>query len=314
MSVVVLATGWNGDPWRRRLSELLPGQTIEIWPQADLAAARYAVAWAPPSGVLANFPGLKAVISLGAGVDHLLSDPKLPDVPIVRVIDSDLTARMSEWVCLHVLMHHRNMPLLMAQQRKAIWRSPRRQPAAHDVRVGILGMGVLGSDAARKLAALGFRTAGWSRSGRTVVDGVESFAGAGQLDAFLGRTDILVALVPLTPHTRGMLNARLFRLLAKDGRLGGAVLLNPGRGGLQVEADILSALDEGTLIGASLDVFEPEPLPKDNPLWKHPKVVISPHNAAVSDPGAVSRFIAAQIERMERGETPEGLVSRATGY
>jgi len=180
------------------------------------------------------------------------------------------------------------------------------------VRVGMLGFGVLGQDAARKLQALGFDVAGWSRSGRP-VEGFRVYGG-GELDAFLARTDILVSLLPLTPDTHGILDRRLFAKLARHGRLGGPVLINAGRGGLQVEADILACLDDGTLKAAVLDVFETEPLPEDSPLWGHPAVTLTPHNAAVSEPEATARYIAEQIRRFERGEPLENVVDPSRGY
>jgi glyoxylate/hydroxypyruvate reductase A len=242
-----------------------------------------------------------------------MSDPRLPEVPVVRVVDADLTQRMSEYVVLHCLMHLRQTQRYAAQQRERVWRDDRDQPAAGDVRVGIMGLGVLGGDAAQKLKAIGFDVAGWSRSPRT-VEGVATFAGDNGLDPFLARTDILVTLLPLTAATRGILNTRLFAKLAHDGRLGGPVVINAGRGGLQVETDILAALDDGTLKAATLDVFETEPLPPDSPLWRHPAVTLTPHNAAISEPNAICARIADQIRRFEAGAPLDNLVDREVGY
>jgi glyoxylate/hydroxypyruvate reductase A len=176
----------------------------------------------------------------------------------------------------------------------------------------MFGFGVLGQDAALKLKAMGFEVAGYSRSAKK-VDGFRVYAG-GELDDFLARTDILVSLVPLTPDTRGILGRTLFRKLARDGPLGGPVLINAGRGGLQVEADILACLDDGTLKAAVLDVFETEPLTAESPLWTHPAVTISPHNAAVSEPEATATYIVEQIRRYERGEPLRNVVDRMRGY
>jgi glyoxylate/hydroxypyruvate reductase len=187
------------------------------------------------------------------------------------------------------------------------------QPAAKDTRVGVMGMGELGADAARKLAAMGFEVAGWSAR-RKDIAGIRSYAGEAERDAFLARTDILVVLLPHTPATHGIINAGLLGKLARDGRLGGPVLLNAGRGGLQVEADILAALDSGVLKGASLDVFETEPLPAPSPLWSHPGVYVSPHVAAISHQDAISATIARQIERVEAGGKLEHVVERERGY
>ena len=314
MSLLFAAPGWDEGPWRKRFAALLPGRAI-VTPETlvDRAAARYAIVWRPPRGLLAQLPQLEAIFSLGAGVDAILSDPNLPDVPITRIVDPDLTARMSEWVALHCLMHLRQTRRYERQQRERIWVDDDDQPAAGDVRVGILGLGELGRDAAGKLAALGFEVAAWSASPKT-APGIACFDGDAGLDAMLARSDILVCLLPLTAATRGILNASLFARLPRDGRLGGAVLLNAGRGGLQVEADIVAALDSGALKGASLDVFETEPLPQDSPLWGRPEVFVTPHNAAISHPDSVARAIAEQILAHERGEPLRNMVDRGRGY
>jgi glyoxylate/hydroxypyruvate reductase A len=284
MTLLVAITQWEVAPWVERFRKLLPGRTIVALGEAhDAASVRYVASWKHPPGSLAGLPNLKALFSLGAGVDHLFADPQLPAAPIVRIVDAALTNRMSEYVVLHCLYHLRQMPLYLAQQRDARWADDRLQPAAGDLRVGLMGLGELGRDAARKLAVLGFRLTGWSRSRRD-VPGVACFAGEAQLPSFLAATDILVVLLPLTPDTRGIVDAKLLRGLARDGRLGGPVLINAGRGGLQKEADILACLEDGALKAASLDVFETEPLPATSPLWRHPNVVITPHNAAMSEP------------------------------
>ena len=172
---------------------------------------------------------------------------------------------------------------------------------------------MLGLDAIAKLKAIGFDVAGWSRTGKE-LPGLPSFHGSDGLDALLARTDILVSLLPLTPDTRGLIDARLIAKLARDGRLGGPFLINGGRGGSQVEADILAALKSGELKGASLDVFETEPLPQESPLWNAPNLYISPHNAAISTPDAVAAFAARAIEAFERGEPLAHLVDRRRGY
>jgi glyoxylate/hydroxypyruvate reductase A len=314
VSLLFAAPGWDEGPWRNRFAALLPGRAF-VTPErlVDRAAVRYAIVWRHPRGLLAELPKLEAIFSLGAGVDAILSDPRLPDVPIARIVDPELTARMSEWVVLHCLMHLRQARRYERQQRERIWADDHDQPAAADLRVGVLGLGELGRDAARKLAALGFQVAAWSASAKT-APGVACFDGPAGLEAMLARSDVLVALLPLTAATRGFLNARLFARLARDGRLGGPILINAGRGGLQVEADIVAALETGVLKGASLDVFEAEPLPQDSPLWRHPAVFITPHNAAISHPDAVARAIAAQILAHERGEPLRHVVDRARGY
>ncbi len=290
-----------------------PDRAVFLWPDVpDPSAVAYALAWKPAPGALAGLPNLKAIFSLGAGVDHLIFGGDLPDVPIVRVVDDDLTGRMTEWVVLQVLIHHRRQPLYDRQQRQRTWRE-RSQPAAHEVRVGIMGMGVLGQAAAKALAAIGFRVAGWSRRGAP-VPGIESFAGGQELDAFLARTDILVCLLPLTAATRGILAMPLFQKLAKGGRAGMPVLINAGRGGLQVEGDIVAALERGILGGASLDVFATEPLDAASPLWGMDNVVITPHAAAASSPAALVPAMLRQIADFEAGMPLANLVDRTAGY
>jgi glyoxylate/hydroxypyruvate reductase len=285
---------------------LLPDDKI------DPAAVHYAAVWKPPPGGLAAFPNLAAIFNLGAGVDALMADASLPDVPIVRVADEDLTGRMTEYVVMHVLIHHRQQRYIDACQRDRRW-APPAQPAAPAVRVGVMGLGVLGRDAADVLRRLGFNVAGWSRTPKK-IPGIATFAGEAELPAFLARTDILVCLLPLTPTTKGILNRRTFSQLARDGVLGGPIVINAGRGGLQVETELLAALDDGTLKAATLDVFETEPLPEASPLWSHPKVTISAHNAADTDPDAISVYVAEQIARHERGEPLQNVVDRRLGY
>ncbi|MBV9432767.1 MAG: glyoxylate/hydroxypyruvate reductase A [Hyphomicrobiales bacterium] len=313
-AILVAAPTMRPEGWRKRLATALPGHAVHVLGEKfDKNSIAYAATWWHPKGSLSDLPNLKAIFSLGAGVDHVFVDPDLPSVPVARVVDADLTQRMSEWVVLQVLLHHRQQRLYDRQQKEKLWEEDPEQPAAKDVRIGVMGMGELGADAAQKLRTLGFEVAGWSAT-RKSSPGIRSFAGLEERDAFLARTDILVVLLPLTPSTQGIINSDLLSKLAKDGRLGGPFLVNAGRGGLQVEADMLKALDAGTLKGASLDVFETEPLPATSPLWSHPRVYVSPHNAAISDHHAISTFIARQIERLEAGGKLEHVVSREKGY
>jgi glyoxylate/hydroxypyruvate reductase A len=262
--------------------------------------------------LLARLPNLRAIINLGAGVDHLLSDPALPDVPIARVAHADLTARVTEYVVLHVLMHHRRQRRYDMQQRARLWQV-HQQPAASEINVGVMGLGVIGSNVAAELSRLGFRVAGWSRTPKSVA-GIQTFHGAAELGAFLARTEILVCLLPHTPRTEGLLDLALFRKLKRDGAADGAFLINAGRGALQIDDDILAALNEGTLAGATLDVFPQEPLPQDSPLWSHPKVTITPHNAGDISPRVFAPQVIKQIERFERGLPLDNLIDRKRGY
>jgi glyoxylate/hydroxypyruvate reductase A len=313
MTLLVALTQWDLEAWRGRFRAQLPGRAIVALGEAfDAAAVRYVASWKHPPGALQGLPNLQAIFSLGAGVDHLFADPALPDVPIARVVDPDLTARMSEYVVLHCLTALRQQRRYQRQQAAGLWEDDRDQPAARDVRVGLLGAGVLAADAAAKLSHLGFDVALWSRAGRAPA-GLTGYA-APALDAFLARTDILVNLLPATPETDGFLNRALFARLARDGRLGAPELINAGRGRTQNEADLLACLDDGTLSHATLDVFHTEPLPPVSPFWTHPKVTVTPHNAAMSAPDAICAQIAQQIARLERGEALENVVKRERGY
>jgi glyoxylate/hydroxypyruvate reductase len=314
MSILIAVSGWDPTSWRRRLETLLPSHSVAMLDEPfDRAAIRYALSWRHPPGALKSLPNLEAIFSLGAGVDHLFADPALPLKPIVRVVDPDLVDRMSEWVVMHALIHLRQLRRYERQQRERVWADDDDQPKAADISVGVLGLGVLGTDAALKLKALGFKVAGWSRS-RKSLPGVESFSGADGLTRLLAQTDMLIVLLPLTDATRGLIDASLIAGLKQGGRLGGPILINAGRGGLQVEADILAALDSGILKAASLDVFEREPLPESSRLWSHPAVYVSPHNAAVSTPEATVAGVVRQIEAFEHGEPLTNLVDRRRGY
>jgi glyoxylate/hydroxypyruvate reductase len=305
---------WNGEAWAKHMRKAMPKRSVRVWPEmGKIADVHYVAAWLPPANVVKSLPNLKVIFSLGAGVDAILSDPSLPDdKPIVRVNDPDLTMRMSEHVVMQVLMHHRQQRRLDANQHVKIW-DQFPQHAASALRVGVMGLGVLGADAARKLSVMGFPTAGWSRTRKT-IDGVECYAGAGQLDAFLDRTDVLVCLLPATVETDGILNRELIRKLSRKGPFAAPILINAGRGHQQVEADILEVLDSGELYAASLDVFRKEPLAVESPFWSHPKVILTPHSAADSDPATICNYVARQITRFEQDGNLENLVERRRGY
>ena len=317
-ALALLITGgtenWAPQRWRERFRRVCPDRTVALTPDdpLDPAAVRFAAVWKPKPGALAAYPNLAVIFNLGAGVDAVVADKTLPNVPLVRVAVDDLTRRMTEYVVMHVLMHHRRQRYYEASQRARVW-APKLQWAASALRVGVMGIGVLGRDAAQVLLRIGFDVAGWSSTTKS-IPGIRCYAGEAELAAFLARTDVLVCLLPLTPGTRGILCRRTFAGLARDGALGGPVIINAGRGGLQVEDDILACLDDGTLAAATLDVFATEPLPADSPFWSHPKVTLSPHNAADTDPDAISVYVAEQIAAFERGEPLKNVVDRKVGY
>ncbi|MCH4548672.1 glyoxylate/hydroxypyruvate reductase A [Rhizobium changzhiense] len=277
----------------------------------DLREVEYALLWKPDADLFVRAPNLKVIFSGGAGVDHIIGMDGLPEIPIVRFVDRSLTTRMSEWVVMQCLMHLRGQYAHDSHQRQREW-AKLIAPEAAEVTVGVMGLGILGQDAVAKLKVMGFNVIGWSRS-RKQIDGVETFDASG-LDSFLARTDILVGLLPLTPETSGFYDAGLFSKLRRNGALGQPVFINAGRGNSQVEADIVSAIRNGTLGGASLDVFETEPLAADNPLWELQNVFITPHDAAVSEENALFRHVETQIARFERGEPLQFVVDRAVGY
>jgi glyoxylate/hydroxypyruvate reductase A len=295
--------------WRRELLALDPSLDIRLFPETgpveDIIAA---LTWNHPPDDLYRYPNLRLLISMGAGVDHLFRPPgPPPGVEVVRLVDRLLTMAMSEYVLLAVLRHHRQAEIYRAQQKARIWHEL-PPPDTENTRIGILGLGTLGADAARKLAALGFRVAGWSRSPKQ-LDGIESFVGDDALISFLSRTDILICLLPLTPATRGILNARTFAALPKD-----AYVINVARGGHVVEDDLLAALDSGHLSGATLDVFEVEPLPGEHPFWGHPKVIMTPHTASITVPRSVAGQVVENLRRLAAGEALLNRVDVSAGY
>ncbi len=315
MSAFVFVTPtWDAAPWAAAMRKAAPSLDVRVWPDVGhVGDIHYCACWLPPANVVKSFPNLKVIFSLGAGVDAILSDPTLPhNLPLIRVNDPDLTSQMSEFVVMHVLMHHRQQLRLNANQHKSLW-DDFTQHAAREITVGIMGLGVLGQDAAKKLLPMGFGVRGWSRTAKQ-IDGVKSFAGAAQLDDFLSGTDILVSLLPATKETDGIINRSLISKLSREGPFGAPILINAGRGRQQNEDDILACLDDGTLYGASLDVFRQEPLPAASRLWNNPRAFISPHVAAYSEPATICTYVAAQIARFEAGLPLENVVDIGRGY
>lgn len=315
MAFLFILPTWPVGVWAGAMRKVAPAFDIRTWPDniGDAADIEYAAVWLPPPNVVKSLPKLKAIFSLGAGVDAVLRDPTLPkDVPIVRVNDPDLTGRMTEYVVLHVLLHHRQQRRIDENQRKKIWDSFPTH-AASAISVGIMGMGVMGQDSARRLRDLGFAVAGWSQT-RKRIEGVESFAGPAEFDDFLRRTDILVSLLPATVETDEIINRATIRKLSRKGPFGAPIIINAGRGRQQVAEDILAALDAAELHAATLDVFAVEPLPADSPLWVHPKVTVTPHCAADSDPEVICAYVARQIERHRSGLAFENVVDLSRGY
>jgi len=309
MVILFKSDASRSDHWVRAFAEQAPEMELRLYPEVGRPDdIDYALVWQPPPGLLATLPRLRAIFSVGAGIDHLASDPNLPDgVPLVRMVEPGLSEGMSEYVAMHVLMHHRFFLDYQAQQRSHVWEEIQQLPAA-ERRVGILGVGALGLECVAKLRPFGFQLLGWSREPK-VMSGVTCFHGPAGLRQMLPQTDILVSLLPLTPATRNLLDRTVFNALPK-----GASFINAARGGQQVEKDLLEALASGQLAGASLDVFQQEPLPPDSPFWDHPRVLLTPHVAAMTmAPTAVAQVIA-NIRRFERGEPLQNTVDLQRGY
>lgn len=307
--VVTLPEKAKTEWWCQILGELLPDMPIyPIGEAPDPEAVHYSVVWRPETGCMVPYPNLKAIVSVGAGIDHVLADEKLPKgVPIIKTIGTDLTQRMKEYVALHVLRHHRDMPTIHASQQEARWNQIIVPPAPQR-RVGIMGLGNLGAVAAQALAALGFETVGWSRSPKNVPN-VKTYAGDAEFEAFLNGTEILVCLLPLTQHTRGILNANTFNQLKR-----GASIINAARGPHLVDNDLLSALDAGQIANATLDVFHIEPLPTDHPFWRNPRITVTPHIASMIDAPTGSKIIAANIRAFEKHGTVADVADAAREY
>lgn len=267
-----------------------------------------ALAWKPDRGLLATFKNLKLIVSLGMGVDHLLADDKLPaGVPIVRIMDDGLVGQMSEYAIFWALRHHRDIDKYAELQRQQKWQPLDFVDTIHR-KVGVMGLGTIGQDTAKKFAALGFPTAGWSRTAK-MLSGIETFHGADGFAKFLARTDILVDVLPLTRDTRGILNAKAFAALPK-----GCYLINMARGGHVVDNDLLAALDSGHLSGAVLDVFNSEPLPPNHRYWTHPRVHVTPHIAGATNPRTASPGVIENIKRLRSGQPFIHTVDPKTGY
>jgi glyoxylate/hydroxypyruvate reductase A len=309
MAVAFVSPRESADGWRTTFARLAPDLELRVWPDIGRPEdIEFALAWKPPAGELARYTKLRAIFWLGAGVDWLCEHRDVvPDVPVARLVDDGLTAWMTEYVVFHVLRYHRRTPELERQQSEARW-----QQLSHALpwerRIGLLGLGVLGTDAAEKLKALRFDVAGWSRTARN-LPGVTCFHGAAGFADFLARSEILVCLLPLTAETRGIINAATLAALPR-----GAAVINAARGGHVVAVDLLAALDRGHIAYATLDVFDEEPLPPAHPFWRHPRITVTPHVASLTHPATALPYIVDNIRRFQRGEKMLNLVDLDRGY
>lgn len=311
MAGALLFSSRLDDPvaWSAALSALMPELDIRVSPElGDPAGIETALVWKPPPGEMAALPNLKLIINLGAGVDPLLADPTIPPhIPVARLGDAPMAQMMSQFVTFAVLRHHRDIAMYDRQQRARHWRYELPVPS-YERRVGIMGLGLLGSAAARMLAGMGFTVAGWARSPHD-IPGVECFYGAAGFGDFLARTDILVVLLPLTPQTRHIVGRDALYRLPR-----GASVVNCGRGGTVDEDALLAALRDGHISEATLDVFETEPLPADHPFWTMDNVLVLPHTASIAIPEISARDVVENIRRVRAGEPFLNVVDRAKGY
>lgn len=296
--------------WRDALLAEDPSLDIRLFPEAgDPADIEAAVCWNQHDmAELRRYPNLKLIVSMGAGVDHLLRPPgPPPGIPVARLKDQRLTTGMTEFVVLNVLRFHRQDLEYRAQQAERVW-NELPAPVTAERRIGILGLGELGAASARALLSFGFPVSGWTRTPRE-IEGVRGFHGADGLDAMLRQTDILCCLLPLTPETRGVINARTLALLPR-----GAFVINSARGGHLVAEDLLAALDSGHIAAAALDVFEPEPLPKEHPFWSNPRVLVWPHASAITIPSSAAPQVVENLRRAREGRELINLVDFSAGY
>jgi glyoxylate/hydroxypyruvate reductase A len=309
MRITVCLTDNRPDAWIEGLRAALPGADVQNWtpgaPQAD-----HAVVWSPPQSFIDQQPGLRGIFNIGAGVDALLKLRLPPQALVVRLDDAGMSVQMAEYVCHALIRHFREFDLYEADAREGRWgfRKPRER---EDFPVGVMGLGVLGQRVAKAIAQFEFPINGWSRSPKA-IEGLRCFAGEGEFDAFLGATRVLVNLLPLTESTRGILNRETLTRL--NGGKPGGYLVNVARGAHLVEPDLIPLLDGGQLDGATLDVFEVEPLPAEHPFWRHPKITVTPHGSARTVRGASVAQIARKILAIERGEPVAGVVDPKRGY
>ncbi|HEX6706890.1 MAG TPA: glyoxylate/hydroxypyruvate reductase A [Albitalea sp.] len=310
--LTVLATDFSEEEqarWLALLRDAMPGETLVTEVGAGRATdVDIAIVANPPSGALAGLPQLRFVQSLWAGVDRLLADPTLPAaVPLARMVDPAMNEAMAQTALWAVLSLHRGFFDYAEQQRAANWQ-PHAQRRADEVAVAVLGLGQMGRTAASRLAANGYPVTGWGTRD-TPVASLRTCAGDAALASVLAEAEVVVNLLPLTPATRGLFDARRFAGMRR-----GAALVNLARGAHVVEADLLAALDSGQIGRAVLDVFESEPLPASHPFWRHPRVTVLPHAAALTDPRSAARVVAANVRAVRAGAAPQHLVDRTRGY
>jgi glyoxylate/hydroxypyruvate reductase A len=309
VSIVIVGPNRDRSDWVAAMRSIDPALKVEVWPEvSDPEEVEFAVCWKQPPHVLSQFPNLKCISSIGAGVEHLLNDTTIPvGVPLVRLVDDDLKQSMAEYVVLGVLEHFRKLEGYRKLQGQARWEEI-QIPHISQLGIGIMGFGEIGQFVAKKLSDFGFRVCGWNRSRKQ--DGhIQVYSGHDELGEFLGSANVLVCLLPLTAETESILNEQNLGQLPP-----GAYLINAGRGGHLVESDLLSALDSGHLSGALLDVFREEPLPGGHPFWNHDKITVTPHIASITNPVSASAEVVENYRRVLNNEPLLNLVDIESGY
>jgi len=308
VNLLFYSAGESGAAWLEAFARELPEARINTWQRGPISQIDYAILWKPPGELLEALGQARAVFNLGAGVDGIKNLAALRSaVPLIRLEDAGMTEQMIEYACHAVLRRYREFDGYAEQQHAGEWR-PRRRIGKRAFGIGILGLGVLGSAVATALSRFGFRVYGWSRSPKAIA-GIETFAGAGQLDSVLTQARVLICLLPSTAETRELLDRQRLSRLPR-----GAYLVNLARGELLVDQDLLALIDEGHLAGAMLDVFRDEPLPGAHVFWHHPKVTVTPHVSAATLIDESVAQIAAKIRRLEAGLPVTGVVERERGY
>ena len=309
MSVLLASTVGPAERWINPLRAALPGENFRTDPDAaDLSDVEVALFAKKAPGLYSRLPNLRLIIALQAGIDSLLDDPAMPhDIPITRAGRPEGDRMIAEYVLLHVLRHHRNMPYFLANQRAGIWDKPEVMHAG-ERRVGFLGLGIIAMPCATLVHDVGFQVAAWTRNPKE-VPGIENFHGAAGLEPFLAGCDIVINVLPLTQATENILSARTFDMLPK-----GAAIINIGRGQHVVDEDLIASLDAGHVAAATLDVYRTEPLPTTHPFWAHPGITLMPHTARKSRPDHVAPQVAENIRRLRAGEPLLQLVDRGAGY
>lgn len=309
MSLLLIAPNRDMRRWKNALLTVDPNLDVEIWPNVENdQRVQFAVTWQQPKHVLERYPNLKAISSLGAGVNHILEDQTAPEVvPLCRVISPSLTQQMKEYIFASVLNYQRNMFTYYRQKQQGKWQEHRHKSAGN-ITLGVMGLGALGKPIAKALSDFGYSVAGWSRSQKD-LENVQTFAGADELDDFLNQTKVLVCLLPLTEKTRGILDLDLFKKMQHPG-----YLINVARGEHLIEEDLIYAIDKNWLTGACLDVFAEEPLPEKHPFWNRDNIMITPHISSITQPDEVAEQIVDNYKRVLSGMMPNNQVDRLRGY